>query len=114
MARAPIEMMIDQASMRCAKCGAPAGSCGCWTACRCGWHFETGGACHNPAHAVEEAARKLAVDLAVRIDIHMKSLYPEAMRAASGGFRRTLLGTIEREAAGLLTIWSDAARERFR
>lgn len=53
MARKPrisIEILIDQADLRCTLCNAPRGRCNCWTACSCGWSYETGGRCRNPVH----------------------------------------------------------------
>jgi hypothetical protein len=47
MSRSPIDILLDRADWRCAKCGAPAGTCGCWTRCACGWRYETGEACRN-------------------------------------------------------------------
>lgn len=45
-----IRRAID-AVMRCTVCGAPMGMCDCWTRCPCGWSFEKGTTCRNPAHA---------------------------------------------------------------
>ena len=42
----PIEILIAQATMRCAKCDSSTG-CGCWTRCGCGWNREVGFACGN-------------------------------------------------------------------
>lgn len=48
MSRSPIDIMMDRVDWRCAKCGAPAGTCSCWMKCACGWTYETGKACRNP------------------------------------------------------------------
>jgi len=37
-------------AVKCTKCGAGYGKCGCWSKCqRCGWMFETGKMCRNCA-----------------------------------------------------------------
>lgn len=93
----PIDRVIDDAKLRCTICGA-AGQCGCWTKCSCGHSYQTGKECTNPVHATEEAAGNLAASISSSVVIHMKSMYPEPMKAASGGFRKTLEAAIKREA----------------
>lgn len=96
--KTPIERMVDGAGLRCTICGAPMGQCGCWTKCQCGRTYRTGEECDNPVHAIERAAVALAADLAFAVIGEMRGLYPEPMKAASGGFRKTLDGVLKREA----------------
>lgn len=48
--RSPIDVMIDNADLRCTVCNAPRGGCDCWTPCDCGWSFRKGTKCRNPTH----------------------------------------------------------------
>ena len=93
MALSPIDHMIDAARMKCAKCGTPMGGCDCWTRCRCGWAYEKGGECDNPDHSIEHMGEEIANAVAA----HMRTVYPEPMRHASGGFQKTLKAVIARE-----------------
>ena len=97
MTLSPIERMIDRVAMFCTICGAAAGTCGCWTECRCGIANPTGEECRNPVHGEERAAEEFAEHVALNVVEHMKAMYPEPMKHASGGFRKTLSGTIKRE-----------------
>ena len=47
--RSPIEQMIYSVA-KCTVCGAAMGRCDCWTKCKCGWLYEKGTQCSNPAH----------------------------------------------------------------
>ena len=93
MSLSPLERMIDKACMTCTKCGAKAGTCDCWTECRCGWTYERGGECPGPAHHVE----RLGEEVAINVISHMRAMYREPLKAASGGFEKTLRATIIRE-----------------
>lgn len=84
------------------KCNAPAGSCDCWTKCRCGWSYEAGGARSNPAHACEDAAQQAADFIAASVVGRMRDAYPEPMRYASGGFAKTLKASITSEARAMV------------
>jgi hypothetical protein len=87
----PIERLIDASGLRCTVCGRPRGDgCSCWIECRCGWSYERGGACRNPVHDRERRVEEIARSTAEAIVLEMRGLYPEPMKAASGGFRRTL------------------------
>lgn len=109
MTARPIDTLIDRA-MRCAVCDAPRGGCGCWTPCRCGWNHRTGEACRNPLHDAERAAGERAAAVATAVVTHMTAMYPEPMRHASGGFRKTLRAAIKREVArALLPTSGDAS-----
>lgn len=66
--RTPIDALLDQVKMRCTRCNAPAGSCSCWTKCRCGWLFETGAACRNPRHVGEAVAGDVAATVLSRLE----------------------------------------------
>lgn len=63
-----VERMADSlfanVDFRCTLCGAPHGTCTCWTRCDCGWSYETeGGKCRNPVHLpVRSRARLLSLD----------------------------------------------------
>lgn len=91
--RSPIERLIDAACMKCAKCGARMGTCDCWEECPCGWTTEKGGQCGNPVHHVE----RLGEEVAANVISHMRMMYKEGMRHASGGFEKTMRATIVRE-----------------
>lgn len=111
MTRTPIDILFDRADRRCTKCNARAGTCGCWVDCRCGWMKPADGTCGNPVHAVEDAAKEMAA-LVTRDVLHqMRSVYPEPMKHASGGFQRTLKARMNREFANALTHWMMAAKE---
>lgn len=99
--RTPEHALIDRA-VRCVVCDAPMGGCGCWTRCSCGWSFRTGEACANPMHAAEQAAGARARAIAGAVVAEMARAYPEPMRHASGGFRRTLRRTVEEQVAAAL------------
>src|SRR3546814_6509596 len=49
----------DTSMLKCAVCGAQAGTCDCWEKCPCGWSFRKGAKCQNPAHgaAADEGER---------------------------------------------------------
>jgi hypothetical protein len=51
--RSPIEIMMDSV-MKCVKCAAKMGACDCWSKCECGWTYEKGKSCRNPAHREEQ------------------------------------------------------------
>lgn len=97
----PAEALIDRA-VRCVICGAPMGGCSCHTKCRCGWTYRAGESCRNPVHEVENAAREHAKVVAASVVARMLTAYPEPMRYASGGFRKTLRGYVEEEVARAL------------
>ena len=67
----PINKMVDDA-MKCVKCDAPMGGCDCWD---------------NPINPDAVAAN---------IIFDMKSVYPDVMKAKSGGFLKTLRQVIIR------------------
>jgi hypothetical protein len=48
---APISRAV-YAGVKCTICGAGYGKCDCWTPCACGWVFEKGTKCNNPAHKI--------------------------------------------------------------
>src|SRR3546814_517974 len=50
----------DTSMLKCAVCGAQAGTCDCWEKCPCGWSFRKGAKCQNPAHgaAADEGERR--------------------------------------------------------
>ena len=100
-ARSGLTALIDS-HMRCTVCDAPMGGCDCWTRCSCGWSFEKGEACRNPIHAAEQAAEERARAIAGNIAADLARLYPEPMRYASGGFRKTLRETIRQEVKAAL------------
>lgn len=88
-----LDKMIES-SVCCALCGTRGrGNCDCWEQCSCGWTVQRGGECTNPEHAIEQ----LAVHAAANVITHMRGMYREPMRAASGGFEKTLHATIIRE-----------------
>ncbi|MEN3238927.1 hypothetical protein PUR29_36440 [Methylobacterium ajmalii] len=110
-ARAGLAALIDSQA-RCAICDAPMGGCGCWTRCSCGWNFRTGEACRNPIHAAEQAADERARAVAGTVAADLARLYPEPMRHASGGFRKTLREMIRREVkAALIEVQSPGDSE---
>ena len=47
----PMEILFRNADMRCTVCQAKAGTCDCWSKCKCGWSFQKGTECGNPVHA---------------------------------------------------------------
>ena len=67
MARSPIDILIDRAAMRCAVCGAPSGTCECWTKCHCGWSYRTGEACRAPVHICEAVGGDVAAAVLEKI-----------------------------------------------
>ena len=54
MTKSPIDILMDKVEWECTICGAAAGTCDCWTECRCGLSYEKGGKCRNPIHEAEE------------------------------------------------------------
>jgi hypothetical protein len=96
-APSPIERLIDASGLRCTVCGAPKGACQCWVECRCGRAYLRGEACGNPIHEREREAQTVAEAVAASVISEVRSVYPEPMKHASGGFRRTLQQTIIRE-----------------
>lgn len=111
MKRSAIDILIDRAGMRCVKCGHRSGTCDCWVECRCGHSYARGEACRNPVHGVEAAAKEMAEGIVLGVLNEMRSLYPEPMKHASGGFRKTLKVIMEREFADALTHWMMAKTE---
>ncbi len=100
-ARSGLAALIDRTA-RCTICHSPMGGCGCWTRCACGWNFRTGETCRNPIHAAEQAAEERARAIASTVAADLARLYPEPMRHASGGFRKTLREMIRREVKAAL------------
>ena len=100
-----INTLIDRAGMRCTKCDALAGTCDCWVECRCGWSYAKGGKCPNGVHGIEAAAREMAESVSSVVLSEVRLRYPEPMKAASGGFRKTLKSIMEREMTDALTHW---------
>lgn len=100
-ALSPLERMID-AAVRCVRCGKTATECECYRKCRCGHTVPKDEACSNPLHAVEEEAAAAAKAVATTILARMSEAYPEPMRHASGGFRKTLRAHIQREVSQML------------
>lgn len=43
----------DTSMLKCTVCGSQAGTCDCWSKCRCGWSFRKAEACRSPAHRTE-------------------------------------------------------------
>ena len=83
---------MDRVDWKCMKCGASAGSCDCWRKCVCGHlYYKKDKHCDNPVHHI---AREIAADVCTS----MQSVYPEQMKSASGGFRKTLRSKIEIQA----------------
>jgi hypothetical protein len=95
----PIDAMI-MAAARCVRCGAKMGECDCWRECRCGRYYPRDGKCENPLHEMEKCADELAEMAATCILSRVVALYPEPMKHASGGFRKTLRAHIEQEVKG--------------
>jgi hypothetical protein len=93
--------MVDRADMRCTKCSKPAGTCQCWTRCPCGWSYETGTACRNPMHAIDEAAEALAGHVAADAIERTRAVYPKQL--AHPGFVRSLTEHIKRSARETIT-----------
>lgn len=87
----PIDALLSKVDWKCAACGAPAGSCGCFVDCSCGWSARAGEKCNNPVH-------DMVREIVDAVDHEMRRLYPDIMKHASGGFRRTLRAQIERQA----------------
>lgn len=105
----PIERLIDQ-SMRCTICGQPRG-CGCWEDCKkCGWSFEAGKECRNPAHVVEDACDQLTALVVAEVVDDMREKYPQAMKAASGGFQKTLRAVVSRRVKATLMVVYEAKK----
>ncbi len=100
-ARSGLARLIGSA-VTCTICDAPMGGCDCWTWCGYGWNFRTGEACRNPVHAAEQAAEERARAIAGTVAADLARLYPEPMRHASGGFRKTLSEMIRREVKAAL------------
>ena len=98
-------------NMRCTKCDAPWRTCDCWTECRCGWSYPTGTACRNPLHTVEKAAQAMADDVALCVLSAAANAYPEPMKHASGGFRKTLKAILVREVRDAVLHWMMAKNE---
>jgi hypothetical protein len=92
----PLDAMI-MATARCVRCGAKFGECDCWRECRCGRSYPRDGKCENPLHTMEECADTLAKSAATSIISGVAYYYPEPMKHASGGFRKTLRTHIEQE-----------------
>lgn len=98
MARTAIDALFDKADMRCTRCGAPAGTCNCWVTCACGWTMgRSEKTCGNPVHL-------LVLEIVDNVDQQMKNVYPDQMKSASGGFRRTLRTVLERVALKSLNV----------
>jgi len=89
----PVGRMILGA-VRCVTCDAPYGGCDCRSRCRCGWFVRKGEECRNPLHVREREARSIAQSVAASVLADMRYHYPEPMKAASGGFAKTLKGRI--------------------
>ncbi len=106
MPATPVETLIDRSGLRCTVCGSPRSvGCGCWTKCRCGWSFRTGSACRNPDHAMEADTAGTAAAVVAKVLREVARRHPEPMRAASGGFRRTLKArAVTALASGLCTV----------
>jgi len=98
----PIDSLIDRASLKCTICSAPAGTCSCWTKCRCGISYPAGGECRNPDHQLEKVCEELASGLASQVLHEIRHAYPEPMKHASGGFQKTLKALIKRHAKATL------------
>ncbi len=115
MPRTAIDALFDQADMRCTRCGQRSGTCSCWEPCRCGWTKAVKEPCGNPIHGAEDAANQAAEFIAASVISHMRSMYPEPMRTASGGFAKTLRAAIQREAQAMVLeiLTSDPNDERF-
>lgn len=56
--RSPIDLLIDGAGLRCTICDAKMGQCDCWRECACGWSYQKGTACRNPAHRGKKKSSK--------------------------------------------------------
>lgn len=100
-ALSPLKRMID-AAVRCVRCDQTTAKCDCYRKCRCGRTAPKDEACSNPLHAVEEEAAATAKAVATAVLARMSELYPESMRHASGGFKKTLRGHIQREVSQAL------------
>lgn len=100
-ALSPLERMID-AAVRCVRCDQTKADCTCYRKCRCGQTVPKDEACSNPLHAVEEEAAATAKAVATTVLARMSQAYPEPMRHASGGFRKTLRAHIQREVSQIL------------
>jgi hypothetical protein len=111
MPRTPEEIIFGNADLRCTICNAKIGACDCWVKCECGWSYEKGTKCRNSLHEVTDCAKQLATDVAASIIEHMKKMYPEPMKYASGGFRKTLRGAIDDGVSRLLVEWMVASEE---
>ncbi|GJE57303.1 hypothetical protein [Methylobacterium thuringiense] len=95
----PIDRLFDQADLRCAVCSTSTRvGCDCHTKCQCGWFARKGEACRNPLHAREKAAQDVGHAIAGSVLFHMREMYPEPMKYASGGFAKTLRANIQHEA----------------
>lgn len=115
----PIDVLLGQADLRCVVCDTSTRvGCDCHTKCRCGWFFRKGEACRNPHHACEKAARDAGAAIAGSVLFEIRQHYPEPMKYASGGFRKTLQAIIQREAAAMvleiLSAAPDASRSQVR
>ncbi len=54
--KTPMDILFDRAAMKCAICGAKAGTCDCWHKCTipgCHWSVQKGHRCNNPDHKLK-------------------------------------------------------------
>ncbi len=89
-------------AVRCVICDAPFGGCDCHSRCRCGWFVRKGEQCRNALHEREREAGNIAQSVAASVLADMRLHYPEPMKAASGGFAKTLKGRIIAAVTGAL------------
>ena len=109
----PTDLLLDRVDWRCTICGAKSRTCDCWTECRCGRSYPKGKQCSNPQHAIDAAAEQLAAIVAANVIHSMKQSYPEPMRHASGGFRKTLHARIAAEVRStLLVVYEENAKAK--